>query len=450
MPDYQEIIVEKIEPTGMPIRKIIIPYLAILFLTLSIFCVSALAGTIQGKVTSIEGKNIQLDVGSNKGIAVGNKGKVYDKAVVKNGDKRVSIAEFSVKFISPDACMAEIGQKTGEIAVGYTAEVETGASKKTEDKTKAATQGAKSKAEPKTVVSKVETTSGQTGMIIMSSVPFGAETEMFIDGTSKGKGDMIKDVAVGEHKIMFKKDASELSGAFIVKAGETLDLLADFSKNKIINSADQKVIAEGTKKNGDKETGVSSSGNQAQQGTPAKTVQTATTLSDPDRKETIDWILEKLRKYIFIKEGWQGEKYAENLITDSKMEIQFDEVNGELIINSSYHFELWSTDLADKRYFSAEGTEKNIHTIPISRITDVRVEKDLLIFNSDINAIIANLSSNYIDQTTQKDMKASSRDFLDSFRFDFHNVENNIGARLKKAIEHLKLYYPSNSAKEKF
>jgi formylglycine-generating enzyme required for sulfatase activity len=98
-----------------------------------LFSISVKAGSIEAKVTSIEDKNIKLDIGSDKGVSVGAKGRIFYIAKIGNEDKRIYTAEFKIASVSEETCIAEIVAKTGEVSVGYLAELKMPEVKKPED-----------------------------------------------------------------------------------------------------------------------------------------------------------------------------------------------------------------------------------------------------------------------------------------------------------------------------
>jgi serine protease Do len=83
------------------------------------------ATVVHGKVTSIKEDMIELDIGSDKGLSEGDKGRVYFTAKVSGEPNPlpVYVAHFKVTFISKNASMAKIEKTSGEIKVGYLVEV---------------------------------------------------------------------------------------------------------------------------------------------------------------------------------------------------------------------------------------------------------------------------------------------------------------------------------------
>ena len=81
------------------------------------------AGVVEGKVTSAEGNMVELNIGSEKGIKSGDSGRIYYRITVGEKEKQIFIAKFKITHISEKSSMAKIEEKTGEIKVGYLAEV---------------------------------------------------------------------------------------------------------------------------------------------------------------------------------------------------------------------------------------------------------------------------------------------------------------------------------------
>jgi hypothetical protein len=74
-------------------------------------------------VTSIHGDVIELNLGSEKGIKSGDSGRVYYTATVAEKEKPIFIAKFKITHLSEKSSMAKIEESTGEVQVGYLAEI---------------------------------------------------------------------------------------------------------------------------------------------------------------------------------------------------------------------------------------------------------------------------------------------------------------------------------------
>jgi len=79
--------------------------------------------SINGKVTSIQGNIIELDLGSDAGLRIGDTGRVYYTITISGEVKSIYVAKFKVTHISDKSCMARIEDKTGEVRVGFFAEI---------------------------------------------------------------------------------------------------------------------------------------------------------------------------------------------------------------------------------------------------------------------------------------------------------------------------------------
>jgi len=81
------------------------------------------AEVLTGKVTSIHGDVIELNLGSEKGIKSGDSGRVYYTIKVGEKEKPIFIAKFKVTHLSERSSMAQIEDSTGEVKAGYSVEV---------------------------------------------------------------------------------------------------------------------------------------------------------------------------------------------------------------------------------------------------------------------------------------------------------------------------------------
>lgn len=97
--------------------------LPLFFLLITLVSSSSYAGVLVGKVTSIHGDLIELDLGSDKGVRSGDSGRVYYTIKVAAKEKPIYIAKFKITHLSEKSSMAQIEDRTGEIQVGYSVEV---------------------------------------------------------------------------------------------------------------------------------------------------------------------------------------------------------------------------------------------------------------------------------------------------------------------------------------
>jgi hypothetical protein len=95
----------------------------ICLLVASIITSDSHAEALMGKVTSIHGDFIELNLGSEKGIKSGDSGRVYYTITVAEKEKPIFIAKFKVTHLSEKSSMAQIEEMTGEVQVGYWVEV---------------------------------------------------------------------------------------------------------------------------------------------------------------------------------------------------------------------------------------------------------------------------------------------------------------------------------------
>ena len=81
------------------------------------------AGVVKGKVTSIRGNVMELDLGVEKGIQLGDLGKVYYNILIDGKEKPIFIAKFKITHLSEKSSMAQIEEKTRDVRVGYLVEI---------------------------------------------------------------------------------------------------------------------------------------------------------------------------------------------------------------------------------------------------------------------------------------------------------------------------------------
>jgi hypothetical protein len=81
------------------------------------------AGVLEGKVIAIQGNMIELDVGSEKGVEVGDTGRIYFTVTLGGELKSIYLAKFKVISVSEKSCKSRILEKTSEIRVGHLVEV---------------------------------------------------------------------------------------------------------------------------------------------------------------------------------------------------------------------------------------------------------------------------------------------------------------------------------------
>ena len=104
------------------IRKICL-YISTLALLISLGSPSFSASALVGKVTSVEGQYVELDIGANQGIIVGDIGRVYYTVKIQGKDRPIYVAKIKVTHISQRSCMAQIDVRTGDVKAGLSAEI---------------------------------------------------------------------------------------------------------------------------------------------------------------------------------------------------------------------------------------------------------------------------------------------------------------------------------------
>ncbi len=104
------------------VRRICL-YISILALLIFLGSPAFSANALVGKVTSVEGQYVELNIGANQGITVGDTGRVFYTIKIQGKDKPIYIAKFKVTHISPRSCMAQIDVRTGDVKAGLSAEI---------------------------------------------------------------------------------------------------------------------------------------------------------------------------------------------------------------------------------------------------------------------------------------------------------------------------------------
>jgi hypothetical protein len=84
---------------------------------------SSQAGVVRGKVTSIKGNVVELDLGIEKGIQLGDSGRVGYNILIQGKEKPIFIAKFKITLVSDKSSMAQVEEKTGEVKVGHLVEI---------------------------------------------------------------------------------------------------------------------------------------------------------------------------------------------------------------------------------------------------------------------------------------------------------------------------------------
>jgi hypothetical protein len=155
---------------------------------------SSRAGVVEGKVTSIRGNLVELSLGSEKGVKLGDSGRIYYKITIGEKERQIFIAKFKISYLSEKSCMAQIEEKTGEIKVGFLAEV--------------------------TV---------KSGELEVKSEPSGAK--VYLDGKEVGESPIVlSDISPGRHLIRLVKEGFEPYEVLEVVAVDRKGLMVNLNK----------------------------------------------------------------------------------------------------------------------------------------------------------------------------------------------------------------------------
>ncbi len=134
---------------------------------------SSQAEVVRGRVTSVRGNVMELDLGIEKGIQSGDSGKVWYSVLIQEKEQRIFIATFKITRVSEKSSVAQIEKKTAEVKVGHLAEV-----------------------------------SFKAGELELSSDPAGGK--IYVDGKEKGETpSVLSDVRLGNHVIRIVKQGYE-------------------------------------------------------------------------------------------------------------------------------------------------------------------------------------------------------------------------------------------------
>lgn len=83
------------------------------------------AGIVRGKIISIRGNVMELDLGIEKGIQLGDSGRVYYNVLIQGEKTPIFIAKFKITKVSDKSSVAQVGEKTEEVEVkaGFLVEI---------------------------------------------------------------------------------------------------------------------------------------------------------------------------------------------------------------------------------------------------------------------------------------------------------------------------------------
>lgn len=113
----------------MSLKKILHDYLKIIVLMIPFIILTILSDSqaemVKGKVTSIQGNVIELNLGNESGLSLGDLGKIYYVVKIDQKEVPIFIAKIKITHLLEKSSKALIEEKTGEIRVGYFAEMTT-------------------------------------------------------------------------------------------------------------------------------------------------------------------------------------------------------------------------------------------------------------------------------------------------------------------------------------
>jgi formylglycine-generating enzyme required for sulfatase activity len=94
----------------------------LVFAALPVYAVRA--GVVQGEVTTVEGENIRIDVGTEAGLKIGDQGKVFYTVLVgkERRPQPVYVACFTITSVEQESSVAKVEKAQGEIMAGYLVE----------------------------------------------------------------------------------------------------------------------------------------------------------------------------------------------------------------------------------------------------------------------------------------------------------------------------------------
>jgi hypothetical protein len=78
---------------------------------------------VRGRVTSLFSNGIEIDVGSDKGVQIGDTGRVYYTVLINDRERPVYVAGFKIIQLSARSSVAEVDEKAADIGIGFLAEV---------------------------------------------------------------------------------------------------------------------------------------------------------------------------------------------------------------------------------------------------------------------------------------------------------------------------------------
>ena len=78
---------------------------------------------LKATVTSVQGNTIETDAGSEKGIKLGDQGRVYYVVQIEGKEKAIYVAKFKITRLSEKSSVGQVEEKTTELKPGYFVEI---------------------------------------------------------------------------------------------------------------------------------------------------------------------------------------------------------------------------------------------------------------------------------------------------------------------------------------
>jgi hypothetical protein len=184
-------------------------FLSVLFLVVMAGALTCYGEVLQGKVTSLFDNGIEIDIGSEKGVRVGDIGRVYYTVMVNDKERPVYVAAFKITHLSTRSSIAQVEEKTVDIGVGFLAEMTV---KKSELETRSEPSGSGE--------------AGMTGDFSIRTDPAGAG--IYINGSPVGSSPYAgKALPPGTSRVkVIKEGYQPWETEVAVEAGKRVEILA--------------------------------------------------------------------------------------------------------------------------------------------------------------------------------------------------------------------------------
>jgi len=109
---------------GKPFSRLLRVFLVGMpFLLFSGVGTGSLAETVNGRVVSVQRDEIEMNIGTDEGLEIGDKGRVYYTIKIDGQEMPIFIGEFAVTKVSEKSARAQIQERKADIKVGYEVEV---------------------------------------------------------------------------------------------------------------------------------------------------------------------------------------------------------------------------------------------------------------------------------------------------------------------------------------